>query len=402
MNSEEKSDDAKAIIPEDKQSLAVRSPALIRRGLRDLTSPLDSILVEMGKALRSKDSAEDVIRSMIERANEVFQSESDCLYLLDFERGTLTWSPPAASYLQGDFEPVHIDLEKRIAEIGYVYTPIKRTGEGLAGWAARTGQIVVVPDASKDSRFVIEVDARGSSEVRSIIVSPVRNEERCLGVIELLNCVGPRGFSDRSLALLGALSEFAVTAIENKRHARIMGELMLGDDITGLNNSRFLHSRLDAEINRFTRSGAAPSLICIDVDLQPSTNTASPWNDFRQVPFGTWLSCLPQVGNMLKASCRLGDAACRYGDTRFAILLSGWAERPEEAREKARTIAYDLVRQFDKTQWPTNTGKTIVLAAFIAVVSVPDDGTTKDELLQIAEERMSSVRKSGRTGVAAG
>ncbi len=396
MNSEGKIPDANAIIPEDKQSLAARSPALVSRGLRDLAGSLDTILVEMGKALRSQDSAEDVICSMIAKANEVFQSETHCLYLVDPETGILEWSPLTTSYVRDDFEPTRIDLEKRITEIGYVSTGIKRTGEGLAGWVARTGQIVVVADTSKDSRFVKEVDGRGTNEVSSIVVCPVRFEDRCLGVIELVNCVGAGGFSNRSLGLLGALSEFAVTAIENKRHARLIRDLMFTDEFTDLYNFRFFHVRLDAEINRSTRKGSDLSLICINLDVQPSANAASPWNDFRQVPFGTWLSCLAQVGSVLEACCRGGDLACRYGDTRFAIL------RPEEAKEKARTIAYDLVRQFDKTQWPTNTEKTIMLAAYIGVVSVPEDGTTKDQLLQIAEERMSLVRKTGRSGVAAG
>jgi diguanylate cyclase (GGDEF)-like protein len=400
MNGEEKKADGNAIIPEDRQGLATRSPALISRGLRDLTGSLDSILVEMAKALRSERFLEEVIGNMIEKANEVFRSETYSLFVMDSEKGDLSWSPPVEDLLRKDFKPTHIKIGERVAEVGYVHTPIKRTGEGLAGWVARTGQVVVVPDTSKDSRFVAEVDGKRTTKALSIVAAPVCLNDRCLGVIELVNCVGAEGFSKRSLMLLEALTDFAAIAIENERHVKAIHKLTITDDDTGLSNRRHLYWMLDSEISRSQHTGSEFSLICIDLNLFLSETGQCPWKDFREVPVGPWESCLKQVGQMLKSSCpSLVDEAFRYSDTRFAILIL--AEHPGETKEKACKVACDLSRQFAKAEWLWYAGRTVKLPACIGVVSVPKDATTKDELLQIAEETMSLVRRRGRGGVAA-
>jgi len=91
-----------------------------------------------------------------------------------------------------------------------------KIGQGIAGWVAQHGETVVVPDTSKDTRFFLEggrkdqdgdaIDRRGA----------VRFRDTCLGVIELINCMGPDGFDPRDLKLLEALSDFAAIALEKR------------------------------------------------------------------------------------------------------------------------------------------------------------------------------------------
>ena len=69
-------------------------------------------------------------------------------------------------------------------------------------------------------------------ETHSIVAVPVRFREHCLGVIELINCVGGEGFGDRDLALLEALADFAAIALENARHVQRIHELTIKDDCT--------------------------------------------------------------------------------------------------------------------------------------------------------------------------
>ena len=102
-----------------------------------------------------------------------------------------------------------------------------KVGQGLAGWVAQSGEAVVVPDTSRDERFFAKVDEKTRTETRSIVAVPVRFREQCLGVIELINCVGPEGvFSQRDLALLEALADYAAIAIENARHVQQQRNLM--------------------------------------------------------------------------------------------------------------------------------------------------------------------------------
>jgi GGDEF domain-containing protein/putative methionine-R-sulfoxide reductase with GAF domain len=400
MSSEEKNDDAKAIIPEDKHTLATRSPALISRGLRDLTGSLDSVLVGMGMALRLGRFKEEVIGEMIERAHEIFRSEAYYLFLMDSRNGELFRSPlMGSSIARQDFN--------------YDSYPNIKVGEGggLAGWVARTGQLAVVPDISKDSRFLAEVDGMGTTETRSIVAAPVCRNDLCLGVIELINCVGSEGFSKRKLTLLEALADFAAIAIENSHLNMEIHILGFTDAHSGLDNARLLHLRLDWNISESLSGRVEFSLILIDLELHLSETGQSPWKDFREVPVGAWESCVKKVGQTLRASCGPTDSAYRYTDTKFAILLSGPAEHPGETKEKARRIACDLRRQFGKAEWLSyyatrssmldQIGRTFNLPACIGVVSFPKNATTKGELLKLAEEMISLVRNSGRAGVAA-
>ncbi len=377
MNSEEKTANAKAIIPEDKQGLAAGSPTLISRGLRDLTGSLDSILIEMGKALRVDRSLEDVVGEMFENAKEILLAETYSLFVMDSRKGELKWSPSFADYMR---EPTLIKIGDGVAEVGHAH---KRTGVGLVGTVAQTGQVVVVADTSKDSRFVVEVDGKGTTEARSIVAVPVRSKERCLGVIELINCVGPEGFSKRKLVLLEALAAFAAIAIENARDMTALEEIALTDAETGLRNGRFLRIQLVSEIHRCERFGHELSVIVIDPNV-----------DFQEVPVGVWSSCLAEIGEAVRASCEYYYTAVRY-DTRFAILL------PNTSKDAACRVAVYLSKQFHDADWLRYGGTTVRLPACIGVVSFPNDVTTQDQLFRIAEETLSLVRRREYGGVAA-
>ena len=77
-----------------------------------------------------------------------------------------------------------------------------KVGQGIAGWVAQHGETVVVPDTSKDTRFFSQVDEKTKTDTQSIVAVPVKFRDTCLGVIELINCIGPDGFDPRDLKLL--------------------------------------------------------------------------------------------------------------------------------------------------------------------------------------------------------
>src|SRR5205085_12253615 len=70
-----------------------------------------------------------------------------------------------------------------------------KMGQGIAGWVAQNQQPVIVPDVSSDTRFFSKVDQKTQMETHSIVAVPVRFRDHCLGVIELVNCVGVEGFN---------------------------------------------------------------------------------------------------------------------------------------------------------------------------------------------------------------
>src|SRR5271165_1703832 len=160
-----------------------------------------TVFHELGKALTSSLQLDQVLRTIMEKINEVLRPDTWSLLLMDLDRNELYFQ-----IATGKGSDALKDVRIKV-------------GQGLAGWVAQSGEAVVVPDTTKDSRFFAEVDEKTRMETRSIVAVPVRFREQCLGVIELINCVGPEGvFSQRDLALLEALADYAAIAIENARH----------------------------------------------------------------------------------------------------------------------------------------------------------------------------------------
>ncbi|MGE3277902.1 MAG: GAF domain-containing protein [Vicinamibacterales bacterium] len=84
-------------------------------------------------------------------------------------------------------------------------------GEGLVGYAAAHKEAVLVPDVSKDPRYINAV-----SDVRSELVVPLLVKDRCIGVFDLES---PEldAFSRKHVELLTLLAAQAAVAIENAR-----------------------------------------------------------------------------------------------------------------------------------------------------------------------------------------
>jgi sigma-B regulation protein RsbU (phosphoserine phosphatase) len=86
-----------------------------------------------------------------------------------------------------------------------------RLGEGLMGHAALYKEPVLVPDVSKDSRYINAV-----SDVRSELVIPLLLKDRCIGVFDL-ESPELNAFSTKHVELLTLLASQAAVAIENAR-----------------------------------------------------------------------------------------------------------------------------------------------------------------------------------------
>lgn len=89
-------------------------------------------------------------------------------------------------------------------------------GQGLAGWAARTGQSLLVPDAKQDSRHFALVDQQSGISFRSILSIPLRTRRGIIGVLNLVDTEVGR-FTEDELSLVDSIATAAAIAIENAR-----------------------------------------------------------------------------------------------------------------------------------------------------------------------------------------
>ncbi|MHC4249752.1 MAG: GAF and HD-GYP domain-containing protein [Planctomycetota bacterium] len=88
--------------------------------------------------------------------------------------------------------------------------------KGLAGAAARSGEIVNVVDAYGDERFNPEFDRATGYETRSVLCVPMKDVKgRVLGAIQVLNRAGGAPFGPRDEEMLSALGSHVAVFIEN-------------------------------------------------------------------------------------------------------------------------------------------------------------------------------------------
>ena len=122
-----------------------------------------------------------------------------------------------------------LDIEVAVKYGEKVVLPKVKLGEGLVGYAALHREPVLVPDVSKDPRYIKVLD-----DVRSELVVPMLLKDRCLGVFDLES---PEldAFTKRDVEILTLLASQAAVAIENARlyeevsrtEARIEKELLI-------------------------------------------------------------------------------------------------------------------------------------------------------------------------------
>ena len=328
-----------------------------------------AVFQELGKALTSSLQLDQVLRTIMEKIDEFLRPDNWSLLLLDESKQELYFELAVGKASQA-LKDVRI-----------------KVGQGIAGWVAQHGETVVVADTSKDTRFFSQVDEKTKTETQSIVAVPVKFRNTCLGVIELINCLGPEGFDERDLKLLEALSDFAAIALENARHVKRIHELTITDDCTSLYNARHMGFILETEIYRSQRYNYQFSLVFIDLDHFKQVN------DTHGHLVGSRL--LAEIGNALKAHCRLIDFAFRYGGDEFVILL------PQTAKDNALNVARRLHKLIRGTPWLNEDGLGIRVTPSLGVASYPTDSRTKEGLLHLADEAMYLVKNTNRDSVAA-
>lgn len=376
-------DDAKRrdwadLVTAGNQVLARRSGALVSRGLRALSGRESSrpnkaneedIFRELGKALTSSLQLDQVLRTIIDKIDELLRPDAWSLLLLD--------DPKKELY-------VELAVGRGSEQLKDVRLKI---GQGIAGWVAERGETLIVPDINQDKRFASALDLAVSTEARSIAAVPVSLRENCLGVIELFNSVGPNGFEQKDVAVLEALAGFAAIALENASQAKRIHELTITDEATSLYNARHLGFVLDSEVYRSQKYGYEFSLLCIDLDSLQELK--------KSLSYTLFIRLMNELGQEFKQALRLIDFAFYYGDGEFMVLL------PQTAKDDGRLIARRLHKFFRDASWLGAESQNVRLPARVAVAAFPQDAKTKTDLLHALDETMYLLKGSSPVGVAA-
>jgi PAS domain S-box-containing protein len=145
-------------------------------------------------------------------------------------------------------------------------------GEGLAGWVARSGESLIVPDTQADERHFKGVDQQTGLALRSILTIPLRVKQDAIGVLQVVDTEVDR-FSPTDLTLLEPLAASAASAIENarlfeqEREQRELSEA-LEEAAAAVGSTLELEQVLDRILGQVERvvSGNAFSIVLIEDD----------------------------------------------------------------------------------------------------------------------------------------
>ncbi|MFI5104380.1 MAG: GGDEF domain-containing protein, partial [Terriglobales bacterium] len=255
---------------------------------------------------------------------------------------------------------------------------------GIAGWVAKNGQALIVPDVQADPRFSPRLDEMTRWQTHSIICVPLRSKHRVLGVIQLVN-VNVKGLSEQEMFFLQALCDYAAISIENARSVEKIQELTITDDCTGLFNARHLYKTLETEVYRSSRFGYEFSVIFIDLDHFKQVN------DTHGHLVGSRL--LAEVGYLIKAQLRLIDFAFRYGGDEFVVLL------PQTSKDSALVVAKRLRDTLRLGRFCTEQGYQLNIRASMGLATFPHDAQTPHDIIRQADEMMYVVKNTTRDNI---
>ena len=259
-------------------------------------------------------------------------------------------------------------------------------GEGVAGWVAATGNPLVVPDVSLDPQWSAFARSHPDLHIQSIACLPIRSENRTLGVIQLLNSKLDL-LSEYSISFLRILCDYAAIAIRNSRSMKLIQELSITDDCTGLFNARHLYQLLDEHVAASTPANKTQfSLLFLDLDHFKTVN------DTHGHQRGTRL--LAEVGNLLKRCLGPANFTFRYGGDEFVALM------PHLGKNAAATMAIGLCEQFRKARFLEGEGLSLNILASFGLATFPEDGDTVHSILHAADTMMYEAKNSTRNNVA--
>ena len=188
--------------------------------------------------------------------------------------------------------------------------------------------------------------------------------------------------------LLTAVANDLTVAVENSELYKLTKRLAITDELTGLNNYRFMLQRLDDEIERARRFGRNLSLLMLDAD------NFKLFNDTHGHVAGD--DALFELAKAMRNAVRDIDVVCRYGGEEFAILL------PETDSDGA-FVAAEKVREAVAAHYFPDSGgrRTERLTVSIGLSTFPRPAADREDLLRQADDALYVAKRDGRDRVRA-
>jgi len=243
-------------------------------------------------------------------------------------------------------------------------------GEGLTGWVARHGQLLV------NGRPAADLEAAGIAQpsvLQSALVCPLLVADRVIGTLAVYH-TGRAYYHDDHSRLLHRVCEQVAAVVHNAIVYERTHEASLTDPLTALPNTRFMEGYIQRELARAEREKSGLALVVIDV------------NDFKEINdshgHAAGDRALRGVAQTLRQNVRPYDVCIRYAGDEFVVVLA------DCTREEAECKRLELEDAVAGLVFEPQPGVIVPLSISAGAAVFPRDGRTYDALLAAADRRM--------------
>jgi diguanylate cyclase (GGDEF)-like protein len=317
------------------------------------------VLLRLTKELTAERPLDDALLSVTDAVVELVGADHASLRLLDGARTALLAGARSGSAT--DARPL-----------------VFKRGEGVIGWVVDNGEGAVISDVHEDDRFVA-YSGQGFT-VRSLIAEPLWSGGEVIGV---LSASSPQvsAFDAADQLLVRLLANCSVPPIERARLRR----LAMYDDMTLAYNHRYLHPRLNEEIERARRSNGSVCILLMDLDHFKKVN------DEHGHAVGDRV--LRLFADRVRAKVRKPDVLIRRGGEEFVLIIPAVSDE-----EQGFATGTRIQQNLDQEPIEITPGQVIHQTVSIGVANW-DGNETADALENRADLAMYEAKRRGRNRV---
>ncbi|MBK9715335.1 MAG: sensor domain-containing diguanylate cyclase [Kouleothrix sp.] len=342
--------------------IAILELAFIRTVQRIRRIAETRLLYEISLRLGSTLDLPQLLHEVVALAAHTFVATTSRIFLYDERAGDLVMTPGP------EIQP---------SPAAALRVPLEGT---IAGRVVREGEPLICNDQPVDGRPLAEIDDVGVA--CKLICVPLKQSDRTLGALMLINQRDRPDFLDEDLRLLTTIAGTIAMMIVNARLYR----RAIRDALTGAYNRGAFDNALLEYWNRWKTTHEGFALILLDLD------------DFKQINdhFGhlTGDTVLQTVTRLLWETLREDDNIYRYGGEEFGILLGNVTDPAIAA-----TIAERLRAALDRELTISNL-VTVKISASLGVALHPLHGATSSRaLLDMADEAAYEGKRGGKNRV---
>ena len=317
-------------------------------------------LYEIAQTFTSSLDVRDTLAIVVSKLERIIPFETCVVYLHDDERRAAV-----ARHVTGLHSESFRDREIQ-------------PGEGVTGWVLANNR----PFANTDPMLDLHHLAERAKDYRTLAVYPLAKGDRQFGALALYS-QSLASYSEEQLRTLERVASLTSDALHNAMLYAETRANALTDPLTGLPNSRFLHTVFDQEQARHAGDEYPLTLLTMDLD------------GFRQInaALGHKLGdrVLKEIGELIREQLRREDMLIRYAGDEFMVLL---CNTPTETISE---IAVRIQAAVDKHHPVVLEGSGLRLGVSIGQARMGEDGRSLEQLLEAAEARLQSDKAARRS-----